>query len=108
MYSVIANVGACVLLADGAPSKYIFEPGIALRNLPSQLFNTGYTAIIIIADGEDTLEYELETFLKKEYKTDGKTIRFGGKRMSIATLSVTLGFRVIFENFDQLIDTELD
>jgi len=108
MYSLAVNTSSCFSPGDGDSSKFTFEPGYVLENLPKQLFNTAYTPIVLITDGVETLEYTLETFLSKDYRTDGKTIRFGGKRIAISDLSITIGFKVIFENIEELLNVGVD
>jgi hypothetical protein len=108
MYSLVVNTTSCFLPDGGEAGKFTFEPGYVLNNLPQELFKTGYTPIVTISDGSETLEYNLEAFLSKDYRTDGKTIRFGGKRVAISSLSITIGFKVIFENIEGLIDKNMD
>jgi len=108
MYSVALDVTSCLLPGDGTSSKAVFEPGRVLENLPPQLFTTGHVVVVTISDGSETVEYNLDTFLSKDYRTDCKTIRFGGKQMAIAKLTIKVGFKVIFENIQALTETELD
>jgi hypothetical protein len=102
VYSRIENVSSCLVYEHGSDGPRLLEPGYVLRALPKTWLDQETTLVVVLTDGKEKLEFELNSFLSKAYNVDGAYVRFGAKRLKLNGLSIHVGVKILLEDLSGL------
>jgi hypothetical protein len=108
VYSRIIDVASCLVDPGDGSNAWQFEPGKVLTNLAIDWTKLQCPLVVTISDDSQSVEYNLDTFMSKTYRTDGKIIKFGVKRFSINSLRFTVGWKIMVEDITPTTGFELD
>jgi hypothetical protein len=107
-YSTVIDVTTCLVDVGDDTGSLHFEPGRVLSNLPIDWSDTKYILLVRIYDGEKSVEYEVEKFLSKTYRSSNGKIRFGTQHFDISSLQITVGWKILFKDLSHITDSRLD
>lgn len=108
VYSRIINVTDCIVPDPDNLFSNRLEPGYVLRGLPKEWLDSQSPVVILIRDDTSTLEFTLDSFLKKSYAIRNGKVRIGPKLFTLSQLSIHVGHKIILQNIDSIIDKSVD
>jgi hypothetical protein len=108
VYSTVLDIKGCTVCDDCDPPTYYLEPGSILSIVPKELITQQYKLIVLVRDGDLTLEYEFEKFLAKAYRIQDNKVRIGSNVFNFTSLSIYIGIKIILEDLNTMRDDELD
>lgn len=108
VYSRIIPVSSCIVKDASSSDPEEFEPASVIQFVPDELIKSEYTVVVTISDGDQSLEYNLDTFMSKTYSVRNGKIRFGAIGMSITSLVIMVGLKFYIEDLINITSIEMD
>jgi hypothetical protein len=101
-------VAYCLSTASGTLDEGEFEPGKVVEFLPKSLKDNLSIISVMISDGVNKVEYDLDIFLSKTYIYKEKKIRFGSKLFDTEELTFLMGFKIVLMDLTEITEQEMD
>jgi hypothetical protein len=107
-YSTVIDVNSCMVAVGDGTEEMQFEPGRALSPLQLEWHLAKYPIVVVISDGAQSVEYDLETFISKTYRLNNGSIRFGALKFQLCSLHIMIGWKLLLEDLASITETALD